>query len=294
MALALSSDKLADPPKLPHWKQWPGNNIFLCHGRIMLGSDVSFLGVTVVLLTGPFVIFILFVGFEIHYSLAIVGAVLFAICLVFLTQAALTDPGILPRSNIPRPDPHQPHQITARGFRYCSTCKLYRPPRAKHCKYCDNCVRQFDHHCPWVGTCVGLRNYRFFVYFVFSVCLTSGFVFATSVAVLVLNTTNSDADGHWINRFADAITSNPASLALVIFTAFVFLSVLGLASYHVNLILQGQTTNENMRQVFRRVHNPNDHGYKKNCDSTFCSRIPISQIHKGIYDEESPAGALLP
>ena len=50
-------------------------------------------------------------------------------------------------------------------FRYCKKCKLIKPPRAHHCSLCERCILKMDHHCPWVGSCVGFSNHKFFMQF---------------------------------------------------------------------------------------------------------------------------------
>ncbi|KNC73266.1 hypothetical protein SARC_14174, partial [Sphaeroforma arctica JP610] len=44
----------------------------------------------------------------------------------------------------------------------CTTCCIAKPPRAKHCRFCNRCVAQYDHHCFWTNNCVGQRNTRVF------------------------------------------------------------------------------------------------------------------------------------
>ena len=48
-----------------------------------------------------------------------------------------------------------------RHFRYCDSCNIYRPQRTIHCYGCNNCILELDHHCRWLGTCVGIRNYMY-------------------------------------------------------------------------------------------------------------------------------------
>lgn len=59
---------------------------------------------------------------------------------------------------------------------FCNTCLIKRPLRSKHCSVCDRCVAKFDHHCPWVGNCVGLKNHKYFMGYLFTLCGMASFV----------------------------------------------------------------------------------------------------------------------
>ncbi|EAA14821.2 AGAP008928-PA, partial [Anopheles gambiae str. PEST] len=59
--------------------------------------------------------------------------------------------------------------------RLCHSCRCLRPLRAKHCRICNRCVSYFDHHCPFIYNCVGLRNRMWFLLFVLSIAINCSF-----------------------------------------------------------------------------------------------------------------------
>ena len=51
-------------------------------------------------------------------------------------------------------------------LKLCYVCMIMRPKRSTHCRQCDVCCEQFDHHCPYIANCVGRRNYVYFFGFI--------------------------------------------------------------------------------------------------------------------------------
>ena len=46
---------------------------------------------------------------------------------------------------------------------YCTICRSDVTIRSYHCKKCNRCTQEFDHHCVYLNSCVGGRNYELFM-----------------------------------------------------------------------------------------------------------------------------------
>ena len=76
------------------------------------------------------------------------SVVLGSLSVIMLWVSALMDPGILPpvSSPVKAPVPEGVPLGGPLGYRYCSTCNIFRPPRSKHCNSCNVCVSKFDQY----------------------------------------------------------------------------------------------------------------------------------------------------
>ena len=119
----------------------------------------------------------------------------------------------------------------------CKHCDAWQGLRTKHCHDCGRCVRKFDHHCFWVGTCVGEKNHARFVTYLFTE--TAGIIWAfhiSNTGVRVYDT--------WDLIFAK--NAGPVIMSFVLFLFILFVG--GLFGFHVFCVFTNQTTWEISRK----------------------------------------------
>ncbi|KAK4751945.1 hypothetical protein SAY87_020743 [Trapa incisa] len=304
------------------YQDWKGSNNFILGGRLIFGPDGRTLLVTFSLIVVPVIIFCIFVArhlrhqFSSHnagYAILVVAIVFTIYVLVLLLLTSARDPGIIPRNSHPpeediRYDSSLSVEIGGRQtptlqfprtkdvivngipvkVKYCDTCMLYRPPRCSHCSICNNCVERFDHHCPWVGQCIGLRNYRYFFMFVSSSTLLCIYVFAIS-AFYIKVLMDDDQGTVW-----KAMKKSPASIILMAYCFISLWFVGGLTGFHLYLMGTNQTTYENFRYRSDNRVNVHDRGCFGNFFEVFCTEIKPSKNNFRAFVREEVQRPSLP
>ncbi|GAA5795666.1 hypothetical protein HPULCUR_001028 [Helicostylum pulchrum] len=236
---------------LRNYQLFPGNTRFLCGGRLVTSRDYrAFIAGLFIFIT-PTVLFSIFtcpyLWTEIHPAVPIVFAYLFILAFVSMLKTSWTDPGIIPRNldpvieqlcndetnSISSDTPPRDVWIkdTSYSLRYCETCRIFRPPRASHCRQCDNCV---------------------------AAALLCIFVIASAVYQL-LSIANQHEPNEPINSFSFVFSQAPVSFVLAIYCFILLWLVGGLTLYHCSLVLRGVTTHEQIRADILKAKYPELH-----------------------------------
>jgi ribosomal protein L40E len=183
----------------------------------------------------------------------------YALMLASYLRTWLTDPGSVP-------DGWKPEEEMGE-LKYCRRCEQHRPPRAQHCKQCGKCVLRMDHHCPWVQNCVGARNHKYFMLFLFwaFVCCAQ---YSASVLFLFVKIFR----GASAAAIRDLGPNFGMLLGMEIAVSCLMLMLGGLGGWNALLILRNQTATENydldaLRRVRRKARHPYDLGTFRNVQS---------------------------
>lgn len=201
------------------------------------------------------------------------------------------DPGMLKRNLDSFGGSQLPVKVVHKGVykttKICSTCNIVRPFRSSHCRDCDNCVLRFDHHCPWLGSCVGKRNYIFFYFYVLLLNLNNFFIIFLSI--FCIYNEFSENGYKYSSHFKDEIDTRTTSFIILdclpsiitlIFLGGVMFFTTGLLFHHTRYIIQNMTTKEDLKKlVHTKIGNPYNKGCCYNCNDFCCRRSRDAQLY---------------
>ena len=111
-------------------------------------------------------------------------SIIFSISFVLMAVAGISTMTVDPMDlNVSRAEEGLQPQSDAMA--YCKNCRVNVQLDSKHCWDCNKCVANYDHHCPWLNTCIGTRNYVYFYVSIWSLLVMLATSSTADVLIIV-------------------------------------------------------------------------------------------------------------
>lgn len=155
-------------------KYYPKKNNYICQKKrntyiitvdqkgnpiITVGPEWIFFAFFILFITGGFS-FLLIGYYKYMQSFIFIPGLIIYLTFIFVyTKLFITNPGFA--ENITEKKENE-------TYLYCNVCdiRVNKKSKTMHCSKCGMCVEQFNHHCDWIGKCIGKNNLYYFYFLI--------------------------------------------------------------------------------------------------------------------------------
>ena len=185
-----------------------------------------------------------------------------------LFNLSFNDPGYLPRrmmlssqsiGKLKMNNNHKGHFIK---YKICKACFIVKSLRTHHCGDCDSCIEGYDHHCTWIGNCIGKRNYYLFFYLLITIMIYCIVIFTSCIIEIQEHITQkellseSSIDDNFRLRIVPlALCECIHCILLCIITGFVFILMLIIFINQCINLNSNLTTKESLLNKYNSIYN---------------------------------------
>ena len=144
----------------------------------------------------------------------------------------------------------------SRKYPFCLICCSNIYSSSKHCKKCDKCIENFDHHCNWLNNCVGKNNYSYFYLLVF--ILLCDCLLVAGIGIYLFFETDNNSKKNL--RIIITLIGGAANFGISINFSYLFI-------FHTYFIYKGVTTYEYILSKGKNGE-VEEHGFGNSNDSS--------------------------